>query len=256
MRQPLVAGNWKMNGSKQSIEQLLTKLSDGASSVSKAEIAVCPPSIYLAQVESLLAGTAISWGGQDLCGRAASGAFTGEISADMLNDFACKYVIVGHSERRSLNGEDDALVADKLVTAHTAKLVPIFCVGESLEERESGTTEAVVGRQLDAILMREDGLNALTGSVVAYEPVWAIGTGKTATPEQAQEVHAFIRKRIAKHNPTTAAALQILYGGSVKAANAATLFSQEDIDGGLVGGASLDAEEFLNICRAADQHAQ
>ncbi|MCK5640579.1 MAG: triose-phosphate isomerase [Gammaproteobacteria bacterium] len=248
MRRPFVAGNWKMNGSKASIRELLDGLNQGIAGVT-AEVAVCPPSIYLAEVAEQLDGSPISWGAQNLS-QEASGAFTGEISPAMVKDLACTYVLVGHSERRSIYGEDDALVAKKFAAARAMGVKPILCVGETLEEREKGVTEDVVGRQLDAVLELE-GISAFNDAVVAYEPVWAIGTGMTASPEQAQDVHAFIRQRFASHDAAVAEGLRIQYGGSVKGANAAELFAKPDIDGGLIGGASLDADEFLSICRAA-----
>ncbi|MCB1877217.1 MAG: triose-phosphate isomerase [Chromatiales bacterium] len=250
MRQPLVAGNWKMNGSKAEAAELIEGIKAGSGAVSMAEIVVCPPYILIPGVADSLAGSSVAWGGQNLSTE-PKGAFTGEISAAMLLDFGCKYVIVGHSERRALYGETDELVAEKYAVALEAGLVPILCVGELLEERESGTTEAVVGRQLDAVVARV-GIAGIARGVIAYEPVWAIGTGKTATPDQAQEVHAFIRERLAKADAGVAEGVRILYGGSVKGANAAELFSMADIDGGLIGGASLAAEEFLTICRAAN----
>jgi len=249
MRRPFVAGNWKMNGSRASIQALLDGIKAGIDGVAVAEVAVCAPYIYLPQVAEQLEGTAIAWGAQNVS-QEAGGAFTGEIAISMLQDFGCRYVIVGHSERRALYGESDELVAQKFSVVRAAGLVPILCVGETLEEREGGVTEQVVARQLDAVTGLE-GVAALADAVVAYEPVWAIGTGRTATPEQAQEVHAFIRGRIAEQDAGVAEGLRILYGGSVKGANAAELFAQGDIDGGLIGGASLDAEDFLTICRAA-----
>lgn len=249
MRQKLVAGNWKMNGSRASIKSLLDGVKQGIASVATAEVAVCSPYVYLADVQEQLQGTPIAWGAQNLSTE-SSGAFTGEIAAAMLLDFSCKYVIVGHSERRTLYGEDDATVAKKFAVARAAGLKPIFCIGETLDEREGGITEAVVARQLDAVIAAE-GVAALADGVIAYEPVWAIGTGKTATPEQAQEVHQFIRQRIAQQDTAVAQQVQILYGGSMNAANAAELLAQADIDGGLIGGASLKAEDFLTICRAA-----
>ncbi len=249
MRRPLVAGNWKMNGSRGSIETLLNGIKQGLSPELRAEVAVCPPFVYLEQVAQALQGSGVEWGAQNVS-QFASGAYTGEVAPAMLVDFACRYAIVGHSERRTLYGEDDATVALKFEAARQAGLKPILCVGELLEEREQGITEQVVGRQLDAVIAHS-GVAALSDAVVAYEPVWAIGTGKTATPQQAQDVHAFIRGRVAEHDATIAAALRILYGGSVKAANAAELFGMSDIDGGLIGGAALQAEEFLAICRAA-----
>ena len=249
MRQPLVAGNWKMNGSLNSVKELIDGIKAGIGSVGAAEVAVCPPYVFIPEAAASLKGSPVAWGGQNLSTE-ASGAYTGEISASMLLDFGCKYAIVGHSERRALYGEDDALVARKFAVARKAGLVPILCVGETLDEREGGITEEVVARQLDAVIDLE-GVGALADAVVAYEPVWAIGTGKTASPQQAQEVHAFIRGRVAKESVGVAQGLRILYGGSVKGANAAELFANDDIDGGLIGGASLEAGEFLTICRAA-----
>lgn len=248
MRQTLVAGNWKMNGSLASNQQLIEGVLAGVAKGVNAEVAVCPPAIYIPQVAEMLAGSNIAWGGQDLS-QEESGAFTGQISASMLIDLKCEYVIVGHSERRTLNGETDELVAEKFVAAQKAGLKPILCVGELLEEREAGDTEAVVARQLDAVIEKA-GIGAIGEGVIAYEPVWAIGTGKTATPQQAQDVHAFIRQRLAENDANIAESVQILYGGSVKPDNAAELFSMPDIDGGLIGGASLDANSFLGICSA------
>jgi len=248
MRQLLVAGNWKMNGSLQNNQSLIESLKQNASGL-KAEMAVCPPFVYLQQVSELLKGTAISWGGQNVS-QNDQGAFTGEVATDMLVDFGCKYVIVGHSERRNLYGESDELVAKKFAKAQSAKLIPILCVGELLEEREASETENVVKRQLEAVINLQ-GIGSLAQSVIAYEPVWAIGTGKTATPQQAQDVHAFIRGQIAKQDAGIAEKVQILYGGSVKGSNAAELFAMPDIDGGLIGGASLKADDFLTICQAA-----
>ncbi|MES9948155.1 MAG: triose-phosphate isomerase [Candidatus Thiodiazotropha sp.] len=250
MRRPLVAGNWKMNGSLESVRGLLDGISRGVGDVKRAEVAVCPPYIYLPEVEKLLSGSDIAWGGQDLSTE-SSGAYTGEVAASMLNDFGCKYVIVGHSERRTYHAESDQLVAKKYAVAHAAGLVPILCIGETLEEREAGTTNEVVARQLDAVIALE-GVDALADGVIAYEPVWAIGTGMTATPDQAQEVHAFIRSRVAEKSSEVAEGLRILYGGSMKPGNAAELIGKPDIDGGLIGGASLAAEDFLGICSAAD----
>ncbi len=249
MRTPLVAGNWKMNGSLAENESLLTALLDGLDRVGKAEIAVCVPYVYIPQVAQILKGSRVAWGAQDVA-KEEQGAFTGEVSASMLRDFQCTYAIVGHSERRSLYGESDELVALKFAAAIEKGLVPILCVGELLEERERGTTEAVVERQLKAVV-EHCGIDSFAAAVIAYEPVWAIGTGKTATPRQAQDVHAFIRGWLAEQSETVASEIRILYGGSVKAANAAELFVQDDIDGGLIGGASLNAEEFLKICEAA-----
>ena len=250
MREKLVAGNWKMHGSLAENNALLDAIVPALNGI---EAAVCVPFPYLAQAQAALAGSSIAWGAQNLS-QHDKGAFTGEVSASMLLDFGCKYVIVGHSERRALYGEDDATVAKKFVAAQKAGLTPILCVGETLEEREGGITEQVVARQLDAVLScrREP----LAKSVVAYEPVWAIGTGKTASPEQAQAVHAFIRAKVAESSADVAAGLVIQYGGSVKAANAAELWFMPDIDGGLIGGASLVAEEFVAICRAPPSRAR
>ena len=250
MRQPLVAGNWKMHGSRASVRELVGAIKAGVTSAVKTQIALCPPHAYLADVAAMLQDTPMALGAQNLC-YASSGAYTGEISAAMLLDFGCTYVIVGHSERRALFREDNKIVARKFLAASKGGLTPVFCVGEMLEDRENGLTEAVVARQLDAVLESPECLVALGGAVIAYEPVWAIGTGKTASPEQAQEVHAFIRRQIAAHDAEIAGKIQILYGGSVKGANAAELFAKPDIDGGLIGGASLDANEFLTICHAA-----
>lgn len=253
MRGKLVAGNWKMNGSLASNQALLQALIPAISPIAGVKYAVCAPFPYLGQVQQLLRGSCIEWGAQNLC-QFDHGAYTGGVSAAMLADFNCRYAIVGHSERRSVFGETDEIVALKFAAAIQAGLTPILCVGESLSERESGVTEAVVARQINAVMVHS-GVAALGRAVVAYEPVWAIGTGKTATPEQARAVHAFIRRSVAARDEAIAAALPILYGGSVKAANAAQLFSIPDIDGGLIGGASLNAEEFIAICRCAQPAA-
>lgn len=250
MRQALVAGNWKMNGSMASIKELMDGIKSGLGSIQQTEVAVCPPFIYVPYVAEQLSGTSIALGAQNVS-KEASGAFTGEIAASMLLDFGCKYVIVGHSERRNLYGESSALVAEKFAVARATGLTPILCVGELLEERERGETESIIVSQLDAVLSAV-GVKGLADGVIAYEPVWAIGTGRTATPDQAQKVHAFIRSRIAAQDAEVAEALRILYGGSVKGSNAKELFSMADIDGGLIGGASLKADEFLTICRAGD----
>ncbi|KHF25914.1 triose-phosphate isomerase [Solemya velum gill symbiont] len=251
MRKPLIAGNWKMNGSRESIATLLDGLKTGMGDVNTAEVAVCAPSIYIADVQSSLEGSAVTWGGQDVSVQ-DSGAYTGETAASMLLDFGCKYAIIGHSERRTYHAESDALVAEKFEQAINNGLVPLFCIGETLEEREQGITEDVVARQIDAVLERV-GAEGMAKGVIAYEPVWAIGTGKTASPEQAQDVHAFIRGRVAAADAAVAEKVQILYGGSMNAGNAAELLSQPDIDGGLIGGASLKADDFLTIARAANQ---
>lgn len=248
MRRKLVAGNWKMNGSTQSIRALLQGILDGAADVAAADLAVFPPFVYLGTVQQQLTGSSIRWGTQNLSEQ-SPGAFTGEVAGTMLNDFACAYVIVGHSERRTLYGETDAIVARKYATARKLGIKPILCVGETLDEREKGVTEAVVERQIKAVIDLE-GVASFADAVIAYEPVWAIGTGRTASPAQAQEVHAFIRKQLAALDANIANKVQILYGGSMKAANAGELMSQPDIDGGLIGGASLDAKEFLAIAKA------
>jgi len=251
MREKLVVGNWKMHGNLQENSALLQALLSGLGGRKRSAAAVCAPFPYLAQMRDLLQGTAVAWGAQNVS-QFSKGAYTGEVSAFMLRDFGCRYVIVGHSERRALFGDTDAIVAEKFVAAHGAGLRPILCCGETLEERETGMTMQVVGRQLEAVLGRA-GIPALASAVIAYEPVWAVGTGRTAAPEQVQQVHDFIRARLSHLDAALAQRLQVLYGGSVKAANAAQLFSLPDVDGGLVGGASLDAGEFAAICHAAVQ---
>jgi triosephosphate isomerase (TIM) len=246
-RTKFVAGNWKMHGSLAGNLALLSAVRAGAAGL-KAQMAVCVPYPYLAQTQSVLAGSNVAWGAQDISEH-VQGAYTGEVSGAMLNDFGCRYVIIGHSERRSFYGDTDAVVAAKFAASLKAGLTPILCVGETLGERDGNITAQVVTRQLDAVIA-SSGVAALQRAVVAYEPVWAIGTGKTATPAQAQEVHALIRARIAAESAHVAAGLQILYGGSVKSANAKELFGQPDIDGGLIGGASLVADDFLGICVA------
>jgi len=238
-RTRLVAGNWKMHGNRAANAALLDAIVRGQGNAAEAGCAVCVPFPYLAQAAERLRGTAVAWGAQNLSEH-AQGAYTGEVSAAMLADLGCKYVIVGHSERRQLFGETDEQVAAKFAAARRGGLTPILCVGETLAEREAGRTEQVVGRQLDAVLKVEN----FSGAVLAYEPVWAIGTGRNATPEQAQAVHAFLRTKVSSGTC-------IVYGGSMKAANAAGLLAMPDIDGGLIGGASLAAEEFLAILRAA-----
>lgn len=248
MRKPMVAGNWKMNGSSESVKELMAGIKDGMGSVSDTEVVVCPPAVYIPRVAGAAADTGISVGSQNICDE-DKGAFTGEISGEMLKDVGCEYAIIGHSERRSLYGESDELIAKRFAAARRNGVKPIFCIGETLEEREQGITNDVCARQIDAVIALE-GVEALADGVIAYEPVWAIGTGKTATPEQAQEVHAFIRGKIAALNADVAEGLRILYGGSMNPGNAAELRSQPDIDGGLIGGASLKAEDFLAICKA------
>ncbi|MCZ6500406.1 MAG: triose-phosphate isomerase [Gammaproteobacteria bacterium] len=249
MRKPFVAGNWKMHGSRHENQQLIAELIDKLPAEINSEVLVCAPFVYLQEIERQIRDSGIQLGGQSVCAEAA-GAFTGEISTAMLVDVGCSHVIVGHSERRALYHEDDALVARKFVAAQQGGLVPILCIGEFLAEREADQTFAVVGRQLDAVL-DVAGIEAFENAIVAYEPVWAIGTGLTATPQQAQEVHAFIRARLVAQDATIGGSVRLLYGGSVKAANAAELFTEEDVDGGLVGGASLKGDEFAKICVAA-----
>ncbi|MEQ1526035.1 MAG: triose-phosphate isomerase [Gallionella sp.] len=248
MRRKLVAGNWKMHGALAQNSELLSALRSGVGGLTQVDCAVCVPFPYLAQTQQTLSGSAVKWGAQDVH-QLDKGAYTGEVSAAMLRDFACVYVIVGHSERRAIYGESSRLIAEKFIAAQQAGLTPILCVGETLEQRESNVTEAVVAEQLDAVIELA-GVQAFKNAVVAYEPVWAIGTGKTATSAQAQAVHAFIRQRVASQDSQIASGLCILYGGSVKANNAAELFAMTDIDGGLIGGASLVADEFLAICKA------
>jgi triosephosphate isomerase (TIM) len=247
-RRKLVAGNWKMYGSLAGNLSLLTAIRAGAATLG-AELAVCVPYPYLGQVQSVLAGGKVAWGAQDLSEH-AEGAFTGEVSAAMLKEFGCRYTLVGHSERRLFYGDTDAVVAAKFDAALKSGLIPILCVGETLAEREAKVTAQVVTRQLDAIIAGS-GVGGFGRAVVAYEPVWAIGTGRTATPAQAQEVHALIRARVARDSAAIAGGLQILYGGSVKPGNAKELFGQADIDGGLIGGASLVANDFLAIGAAS-----
>ena len=249
MRTRHVVGNWKLNGSLSANEFLLKALRPALPKAAGARFGVCVPFPYLAQVKDLLAGSGVEWGGQD-CSRFDKGAYTGEVSGAMLAEFGCTYAIVGHSERRTLFGDTDSVVAEKFAAARRAKLTAILCVGETLEERERGVTEEVLARQLDAVL-EQQGAAALDGALLAYEPVWAIGTGRTATAEQAQSAHAFLRGRVERKDAKVAQSLPILYGGSVKAANASELFAGPDVDGGLIGGASLVAEEFVAICQAA-----
>jgi triosephosphate isomerase len=238
-----------MHGSHAEAALLVGELLARDTGTGATEVIVCPPFVYLSEVGRSLRGSTLGLGAQDVCAEDA-GAHTGEVSAAMLADVGCRYVIVGHSERRTLYGEDDTLVARKFVAAQRHGLLPILCVGESLDERERGATHEVVTRQIDAVL-GVTGAVGFAAAVVAYEPVWAIGTGRTASPEQAQEVHALIRGRIAEKDATISASLRVLYGGSVKAGNASELFAMMDVDGGLIGGASLKADEFGRICEAA-----
>ena len=249
MRRPVVAGNWKMHGTRSAIESLLADIGERLNPEWRVDIVVFPPYVYLADAVRMVDEETIAVGAQDVCAEPV-GAFTGQVAAAMLKDVGARYVIVGHSERRRLYHEDDVLVARKFAAALHAGLTPVLCVGETLEEREAHRTEAVVARQLEAVTAM-NGVASFAHAVVAYEPVWAIGTGRTASPEQAQAVHAYLRSRIGLQDAKIAAGLRILYGGSVKAANAAELFSMPDVDGGLVGGASLSADEFLQICAAA-----
>ncbi len=237
-----------MHGSLAQNEALLNAVIGGAAHLPGVDCAVCVPFPYLHQAQQKLAATSVKWGAQDVH-QLEKGAYTGEVSAPMLNDFGCSFVLVGHSERRSLYGESSGLVAEKYVAAQRAGMTPVLCVGETLEQREAGATESVVAEQLDAVISLA-GVHSLGRAVLAYEPVWAIGTGRTATPDQAQAVHAFIRQRVARLDAGVAQGLRILYGGSVKASNAGELFAMADIDGGLIGGASLIAEDFLAICMA------
>ena len=249
MRRPVVAGNWKMHGLRSANEALLADLEERIKPDWRVDVIVFPPYVYLADAVRTLRDGGIGVGAQDVCAE-TPGAFTGQVAAAMLKDVGCRYVIVGHSERRRLYHEDDAMVARKFAAALAVGLIPVLCVGETLEEREAQRTEAVVARQLDAVTAMV-GAACFTAAIVAYEPVWAIGTGRTASPQQAQEVHAYLRSRMSAQDAKMAAQLRILYGGSVKASNARELFSMPDVDGGLVGGASLSADEFLEICSAA-----
>lgn len=238
-----------MHGSLAANDALLRALLGSVAQLSNISAAVCVPYPYLAQVAGLLTGSPLAWGAQDVS-EFDSGAYTGEVSGGMLKEFDCAFAIVGHSERRTLFAEDDATVARKFLAAQRAGVTPILCIGESLAQREAGETETVVARQLNKVI-ETAGVAALAGSVLAYEPVWAIGTGRNATPEQAQSVHAFLRALVARSDLAVASALRILYGGSMKAGNAGQLLAQPDVDGGLVGGASLVADDFAAICRAA-----
>lgn len=249
MRRKLVAGNWKMHGTLAENAARLTQLTEELSSKKAIDIAVFPTSAYLFQCQQALAKTPIKWGAQNVS-QYPSGAYTGEISTTMLSDFGCQYALVGHSERREVFHESDADVADKFAAVLEAKQVPVLCVGETLEQRESGDTMRVIAEQIDAVLAKVS-IASFSNAVVAYEPVWAIGTGKTATPEQAQEVHAAIRQQLASQDANVAESLQILYGGSVKPDNAEAIFAQPDVDGALVGGASLNPTDFIKICNAA-----
>ncbi len=249
----MVAGNWKMNGTRESANRLVADILAGLPAAIPLDVVVCPPVILISRVADLLDdAAAVHWGGQTVDTH-RNGAYTGETSAEMLRDHGCRYVIVGHSERRTLYGETDDVIAEKFAVAVETGITPILCIGEQLAERDTGTTEAVIGRQIDAVLARV-GIDGFNGAVVAYEPVWAIGSGRTATPDQAQHVHRFVREKLAARAAAVAEGLRIIYGGSVTKDNAAGLFAQPDIDGGLIGGASLRADDFLAICQAAHSH--
>lgn len=250
MRQMMVAGNWKMHGSVAFTRDMIQTLAATVTVNEAVTLLVCPPMLYLTQAIQAASHTAIKVGAQNCAEIQTTGAYTGEVSATMLADVGCGYVIIGHSERRALYGETDALVAEKTKVALAAGLTPIVCVGETLAEREAGEAETVIAKQLDAV-SQVIGAAGWSRAVIAYEPVWAIGTGKTATPEQAQEIHAFIRQHLAKLDVNMANAMTILYGGSVKPDNAASIFSQPDVDGGLIGGASLNSDDFAKIYAAA-----
>lgn len=250
MRQMMVAGNWKMHGSVAFTREIIKELTDKATAKSNVDLLVCPPMAYLSQAIELANNTVVKVGAQNLACVQCTGAYTGEVSAEMLKDLGCAYVIIGHSERRSLYGETNAVVAEKVKSALAEGITPLICVGETLEEREAGQAEAVIAEQLTAI-SQAVGVEGWKQSIIAYEPVWAIGTGKTATPEQAQDIHAFIRQHLAELDADMAQQISILYGGSVKADNASAIFAQPDVDGGLIGGASLVAADFLAIYAAA-----
>ncbi|MGL5947477.1 MAG: triose-phosphate isomerase [Aeromonas sp.] len=249
MRQHLVMGNWKLNGTKASVEALINGLKPAVAANPSVQVAVCPPVIFLGQVEALTAGTALAYGAQN-ADTHESGAFTGENAPSMLKAFGCTYALVGHSERRTLHAETDAVVAEKYEAIQKGSLTPVLCIGETLAQFEAGSTNAVCDAQLKAVIDR-CGIASFANAVIAYEPVWAIGTGKTATPEIAQAVHAHIRQYLASFDGAIAAKVQILYGGSVTGATAADLFGQPDIDGGLVGGASLKVDDFSQIIAGA-----
>jgi triosephosphate isomerase len=247
MRQVIVAGNWKMNASKETVNTLIMGILSGMSDV-ESRVIVCTPAPYLSQVEALITHSQLNLGAQNLNVN-KSGAFTGEMSADMIKDFGAQYVIVGHSERRSMYGETDLVVANKVKTALDNNLTPIFCIGETLQEREAGNMENIVSSQIQAVIDKV-GINAFKNIIIAYEPVWAIGTGVTATPQQAQDAHAFIRSILKTNDADIAQTTSILYGGSMNPSNAVELIACADIDGGLIGGASLKAPDFLQICKA------
>jgi len=248
VRRPLVVGNWKMNGTRESRKTLLANILSGVSETDPAEVGVCAPFVFIPEAAELLENKSILLGAQNVADE-DEGAFTGEISAPMLREFGCDLAIVGHSERRLLYGESNQLVAARYKKALDHGLTPILCVGETLEQREQGNAFAVIGEQLDAVFDLA-GAESLANAVIAYEPVWAIGTGRTATVEQVQEIHEYLRRKISELEPEVSASVRILYGGSVKPENARTLFGMPDVDGGLIGEASLDAESFLSICHS------
>jgi triosephosphate isomerase len=248
MRQALIIGNWKMNGNLAENNELLNAISKSYDSNDEIEVVVCPPSIYMAQISQQLLNSKIKYGAQNVSAN-RNGAFTGEVSTLMLNDIGCSYVLLGHSERRNLNHESDIEIANKFSKAVQAKITPVLCVGETLTQRQCEETFLVIAEQI-SIVIEQVGIKAFEHVVIAYEPVWAIGTGETATPEQAQIVHARIRSQLADHDVAIANNIRIIYGGSVNANNANSLFKQKDIDGGLIGGASLNADAFINICKA------
>lgn len=249
-RRPMVAGNWKMHGSSSFTDELVAAVSTGAANMGDIDSLVCPPYPYLVAAVNKAVDTGLAVGAQDICEQTEQGAYTGEVNGAMLTDIGCRYALVGHSERREYYAEDDHKVAQKYVAAQAAGLTPVLCIGETQGEREAGQTEAVLARQLRAVIELA-GIASFAQAVVAYEPVWAIGTGLTASPQQAQDTHAFIRGLLADEDAIIARDLRLLYGGSVKPGNASELFGCADVDGGLIGGAALDAESFLAICAAA-----
>ena len=249
MRRPIVAANWKLNGNRNLVQSLVAAVNKHAASADSADVVICPPFPYLADSKKLIDRSNTYLGAQNVA-KEAQGAYTGEVSAEMLAEMGCRFVIIGHSERRQYYAESDSIVAEKFVRVQDAGLIPIVCVGESLQQREQGKMEEIIVGQIQAVIAKA-GINNFNNAVVAYEPIWAIGTGETATPNQAQQVHALIRDEVAQQDASIASDLRILYGGSVRADNAAELFAQTDIDGGLIGGASLDAEQFNAIVSAA-----
>ena len=252
MRRSLVAGNWKMNGSGAMASALTKAVVDDHAVTADVDVLLCPPAPYLGLVASIASGSDVQVGAQD-CSDFEGGAYTGEIAASMIRDVGCSHVIIGHSERRQYFGDTDQRIGAKIQWARALDLTPVFCIGETLDERKQNATEATVGRQLEAVTSLPDAVAILRAAVIAYEPVWAIGTGLSATPEQAQAVHAWIRTRVSEIDLQVARSMRILYGGSVKPANASELFAMPDIDGGLIGGASLEAGAFKSICRAASE---